>query len=294
MERYNSTITVSPTGRILAHYRKSHLYYTDATWASPSPIGFITTELPLSYGEYSDITTKTTFGICMDLNPIAFRPLHQYKYELATHARDTQADLLCASMAWLTRCERAELEEKAQDPDWETVAYWLERLTPLVDRMDQPLKSMTMRDSKRAVCKNRRFVERSETLVVIANRVGIEPGELRACDLEGPFPVPPPAAMMAAGGVSTTTATARVMPGTEPTPANPAADTAQGKTEGSAVDSMVMGSEAKYAGSSCVMGLAGDGNLRLYGVMGRAEEGVLVVDTEGQESAQEYILNKRS
>ncbi|KAI9867983.1 MAG: Carbon-nitrogen hydrolase, partial [Pleopsidium flavum] len=30
--RYNSTITVSPTGLILANYRKTFLYYTDETW----------------------------------------------------------------------------------------------------------------------------------------------------------------------------------------------------------------------------------------------------------------------
>ena len=30
---YNSTVTVAPSGQILAHYRKTHLYYTDETWA---------------------------------------------------------------------------------------------------------------------------------------------------------------------------------------------------------------------------------------------------------------------
>ena len=34
---YNSTVTVSPTGLVLAHYRKTHLYYTDETWAKESP-----------------------------------------------------------------------------------------------------------------------------------------------------------------------------------------------------------------------------------------------------------------
>lgn len=42
---YNSLVTVSPTGDIIAHYRKTHLYYTDETWAQESPQGFFTTEL---------------------------------------------------------------------------------------------------------------------------------------------------------------------------------------------------------------------------------------------------------
>ncbi|MCJ1247873.1 Carbon-nitrogen hydrolase [Trapelia coarctata] len=44
---YNSTLTVSPTGEVLAHYRKTHLYYTDETWALPSPSGWLTTDIPL-------------------------------------------------------------------------------------------------------------------------------------------------------------------------------------------------------------------------------------------------------
>ena len=28
---FNSTLAVDPSGRVLAHYRKSYLYYTDAT-----------------------------------------------------------------------------------------------------------------------------------------------------------------------------------------------------------------------------------------------------------------------
>lgn len=30
---YNSTVTVAPSDQVLAHYRKTHLYYTDETWA---------------------------------------------------------------------------------------------------------------------------------------------------------------------------------------------------------------------------------------------------------------------
>jgi protein N-terminal amidase len=38
--------------------------------------------------------------------------------------------------------------------------------------------------------------------------------------------------------------------------------------------------EVRYAGSSCVMGMAKDGHVRLWDILGRAQEGVLVVDTD--------------
>jgi len=38
--------------------------------------------------------------------------------------------------------------------------------------------------------------------------------------------------------------------------------------------------EVRYAGSSCVMGMAKDGQVRLWDVLGRGQEGVLVVDTD--------------
>ncbi|KAI3475329.1 hypothetical protein L1887_63307 [Cichorium endivia] len=44
-KRYNSTVTVSPTGEILANYRKSFLYYTDESWATEGPEGFYCGEL---------------------------------------------------------------------------------------------------------------------------------------------------------------------------------------------------------------------------------------------------------
>ena len=68
---YNSTITVSPDGRTLAHYRKTHLYYTDETWAHESDTKWLTTGLPLKPLPMSDTSSLqmseissvvTTFG----------------------------------------------------------------------------------------------------------------------------------------------------------------------------------------------------------------------------------------
>ncbi|KAI9658159.1 MAG: Carbon-nitrogen hydrolase [Alyxoria varia] len=44
--RYNSLVMVSPSGKILAHYRKSYLYYTDEKWASEGS-GFYASDLPI-------------------------------------------------------------------------------------------------------------------------------------------------------------------------------------------------------------------------------------------------------
>ncbi|KAL8861406.1 MAG: hypothetical protein Q9178_002279 [Gyalolechia marmorata] len=46
---YNSTVTVNPQGGIVAHYRKTNLYYTDEVWAQESPEGFTTSVL--SFGD---------------------------------------------------------------------------------------------------------------------------------------------------------------------------------------------------------------------------------------------------
>lgn len=102
-------------------------------------------------------------------------------------------------MAWLTRLAASELVAKASEPDLETFAYWLERLGPVVEKG------------------RRRDGREGETVIVLANRSGSEPGDA-------------------------------------------------GKEE------------ARYAGSSTVLGVA-DGRVRVYGILGRAEEGVLVVDT---------------
>ncbi|KAL8692270.1 MAG: hypothetical protein Q9218_002663, partial [Villophora microphyllina] len=42
---YNSTVTVGPTGKVVAHYRKRFLWYADEVWAQEGGQGFETVEL---------------------------------------------------------------------------------------------------------------------------------------------------------------------------------------------------------------------------------------------------------
>ena len=160
---YNSTITVSAQGDMLAHYRKTHLYYTDETWAQESDTKWLTTGLPLSLSPSSSVArrasqdrtiTQTTFGICMDLNP------HQFTapwtlYELASYSLNSSTQLLVLSMAWLTHKTSSELLESPSDPDLETLSYWIERIVPLVKNQE------------------------GEVVVVFANRCGEEPTDAR-------------------------------------------------------------------------------------------------------------------
>jgi len=73
--KYNSAVTVAPHGHIVAHYRKSFLYFTDATWAVEGP-GFHAGILPLELNESITAEMRVTMGICMDINPYncSFKP----------------------------------------------------------------------------------------------------------------------------------------------------------------------------------------------------------------------------
>ncbi|KAF1981026.1 carbon-nitrogen hydrolase [Aulographum hederae CBS 113979] len=140
--RYNSTVTVSPTGVILSNYRKTHLYYTDETWASEGPTRFFAGPL----GTLGPVA----HGICMDINPYKF--LAPWKdYEFCAHAMAAQSPLITVSMAWLTRLEAEEITELPLQPDRETLTYWLERFWPLKERAGE-----------------------EPVIIVCANRCGVE------------------------------------------------------------------------------------------------------------------------
>ena len=191
----------------------------------------------------------------MDLNPRRFLA-EETAFEFANHIVDSGADLVVCSMAWLTRLERPELgfasepisngthhddltenpsnDEKELDalrkkPDISTLAYWLDRLGPVV----------------RAP---------REVVVVIANRCGIEP------------------ANWSDSGRASADRTSDPLEEAGATPLGEGGDGANAPRGTS---------EARYAGTSTVM-LLGKGRARIWGLMGRAEEGVLRVDTASE------------
>ncbi|KAK8199469.1 carbon-nitrogen hydrolase [Phyllosticta capitalensis] len=130
--RYNSTVTVSPTGEVLVNYRKSFLYYTDETWASEGPERFFR-------GQVNGLG-EVAMGICMDINPHKFLAPWT-AFEFANHClQPTPVPLVAINMAWLTRLGPEEVAADPKGVDAETLAYWLERFYPLLKaNADMPL-----------------------------------------------------------------------------------------------------------------------------------------------------------
>ncbi|KAI4108684.1 MAG: hypothetical protein LQ339_002200 [Xanthoria mediterranea] len=141
---YNSTVTLNPRGEIVAHYRKTHLYYTDEVWAQESPDGFTTTALNFPPKErtlaHADdesmragvVTHTTTQAICMDLNPRHFIPCPPPS-ALCKHVLATETTLLALSTAWLTHLPSSALLSQPAEFDMDTLAYWCNALEPLID-----------------------------------------------------------------------------------------------------------------------------------------------------------------
>lgn len=125
---YNSLVFVSADGEVVAHYRKSFLYYTDETWAKEGS-GFYAGILPIGA---RGRRVKAAAGICMDINPYKFEAPWT-AYEFANHVRDARAKVVVLSMAWLTRLSALDLLEEPTKPDMDTLGYWIERLRPLME-----------------------------------------------------------------------------------------------------------------------------------------------------------------
>ncbi|KAF4942192.1 Protein N-terminal amidase [Colletotrichum fructicola] len=178
-EYYNSAIVVNEEGETIANYRKSFLYYTDESWALEGD-GFFEGFIP-GLGH-------TSIGICMDLNPYKFRaPWHAF--EFGFHILHHESNFVIVSMAWMTREDSRTFSRMPNEPDMDTLTYWVTRLEPLI-----------------------RAEKETEIIVVFCNRTGME-------------------------------------------------------------------DDAVYAGTSAVVGVQ-DGEVKIYGVLGRGEKELLVVDTK--------------
>ncbi|KAH9047681.1 carbon-nitrogen hydrolase [Lactarius hengduanensis] len=151
----NSAVVYGPDGARVGHYRKSHLFYMDKTWAKPGT-GFATFHLPPPLN-------TVTLAICMDLNPRSSWTIDGGPYELADHCLETGSNLLVLLNAWLD----SEKEED-RDEDLSTMNYWATLLRPLWYRKgDEP-------NDEGAELK--KAPEDVETVVVVCNRSGIENG----------------------------------------------------------------------------------------------------------------------
>ncbi|KKY19212.1 putative protein n-terminal asparagine [Phaeomoniella chlamydospora] len=246
---YNALVFVSPSGQMLAHYRKTFLYYTDEIWASENTDGFFSGDLPFRAPKLTNARQtrpssisdacgdggaemKVAAGICMDINPYQFKAPWT-AYEFASHCIRSQARLVVLSMAWLTRLPAEAIEMDQHNPDWNTVGYWIERFAPLLTHKSDNVHYETRQDetthgksSNEQAPQQRGDKESKEQVIVIfANRTGFE--------------------------------------GTAP----------------------LIG-DVRYAGSSAVMSMTRPqtrnegGEIGMWDILGRGVEDVLVVDTE--------------
>ncbi|RFN43592.1 hypothetical protein FIE12Z_12173 [Fusarium flagelliforme] len=185
-EYYNSVIVVNGDGETIANYRKSFLYQTDETWALEGGRGF--------YEGFIPGLGNTSIGICMDLNPYKFEAPWS-DFEFAHHVLEVDSNLVIVSMAWMTREDPRRFTRMPNEPDMETLTYWVTRLEPLI-----------------------RAESQEEIIVIFCNRCGNE-------------------------------------------------------------------DEVLYAGTSAVIGIH-DGEVKVYGLLGRGEKELLVVDTNNSPYAK--------
>lgn len=132
---------VNGDGETVANYRKSYLYYTDETWAKEGG-GFY-------HGDIQGLG-KVAMGICMDINPYKFQTPWT-AFEFGFHILTVKANLVIISMAWLTLEDAQTFTQLAEEPDMETLTYWVQRLEPII-----------------------RAEGEEEIIVVFANRCGVE------------------------------------------------------------------------------------------------------------------------
>jgi hypothetical protein len=105
----------------------------------------------LKYFEFRVLICDHLLG--MDMNPKQFAAPFE-KYEFANHIIDSKSDLVLVPMAWLTMQPPSSIYDQAQVPDADTLAYWIQRLQPLLDNGGQGRSE--------------------ETIFVACNRIGIE------------------------------------------------------------------------------------------------------------------------
>ena len=116
---------VDSTGETVHEYYKHHLFETDHKWGCTAGTGFSCIRVPVD-----GISTRTSIGICMDLNPWEFQaPFTAYEY--ANYILKNDITLTLIPMAWLL--PRSTPHDNDQLPSNQTLQYWIDRLTPLID-----------------------------------------------------------------------------------------------------------------------------------------------------------------
>ncbi|KXX75284.1 Protein N-terminal amidase, partial [Madurella mycetomatis] len=160
-EYYNSALVVDNDGDTIANYRKSFLYYTDETWALEGGDGFFEDTIP-GLG-------NVALGICTDLNPYKLEAPWD-AFEFGFHVLDSHANVVIMTMAWQTHQDPSSFSRRPNEPDLETLVYWVQRLEPLIraERDDEVI----------VVFCNRTGAEEEATYTGTSAVIGIKGGEV--------------------------------------------------------------------------------------------------------------------
>ncbi|KAG5950904.1 hypothetical protein E4U53_004215 [Claviceps sorghi] len=164
-EYYNSALIVDADGDVVGNYKKAHLYYTDETWALEGPSGFHSQRIP-GLGNIA-------LGICMDLKFEA----SWNAFEFSTFALASGARLVIVPMAWLTNESPETFNAKPEEPDMQTLMYWIGRLEPII-RVESTQESIIVFANR---CGSENQVTYSGTSAV----VGIKSGEVHVYGILG-------------------------------------------------------------------------------------------------------------
>ncbi|KAJ1550277.1 Carbon-nitrogen hydrolase, partial [Nowakowskiella sp. JEL0078] len=116
---YNSVCIVSPSGELVALYDKHFLYEVDETWAEEGERFKIFEIAGLKYGP----------GICMDINPYAFKAPYN-EYEFGNFHSSLGTNFIVISMAWVSNGDM--IGKPKSTPNLKTINYWADRLSPLL------------------------------------------------------------------------------------------------------------------------------------------------------------------
>lgn len=106
----------------------------------------------------------------MDLNSEHFTGPPD-KYEFANHVLSSQSDLAVVPMAWLTLEPAESMVEQAQVPDRDTIAYWIQRLQPILDHGSSSLSGEAI-----FVACNRTGTERDAVFAGSSSVIGLGRG----------------------------------------------------------------------------------------------------------------------
>ncbi|EHK42963.1 hypothetical protein TRIATDRAFT_300958, partial [Trichoderma atroviride IMI 206040] len=167
-EYYNSAIVVNGDGETIANYRKAFLYYTDESWALEGSRGF--------YDGYIPGLGNTAIGFGMDMNPYKFEaPWHAF--EFAFHILEVESNLVIVTMSWMTREDRRHFSRMPNEPDMDTLTYWITRLEPLIRSNNE--------DEIIVVFCNRTGTEDEVTYAGTSAVIGIQEGEVNVYGLLG-------------------------------------------------------------------------------------------------------------